>query len=127
VSVALRRAGFPGVRYGSARMDESTYQQLADKTFRVIVDAFESVDTDLVDCEIAGDVVTLTFAGGKRCIINTQRPVRQIWLAANARAWHFSWDEAGGRWLDDKGRGEDLYGTVARVVKETAGVDLRFA
>ena len=86
----------PGKRYGFAGMDESTYQQLADKTFRVIVDAFEHVDTDLVDCEIAGDVVTLTFAGVKRCIINTQRPVRQIWIAANARAWHFSWTRRAG-------------------------------
>jgi CyaY protein len=109
------------------RMDESSYQKLADQTFRAIGDAFEHVDPDQVDCEIAGDVVTLTLPGGKRCIVNTQRPVRQIWLAANARAWHFSWDEGARKWLDDKGRGEDLYGTLARIVKEAAGVELRFA
>jgi CyaY protein len=107
-------------------MDESTYQKLADEAFHAIDEAFEDVDTDLVDCEIAGDVVTLTLQGGKRCVVNTQRPTRQIWLAANAHAWHFSWDEAVRRWMDDKGRGEDLFGALTRIVKEGAGVDVRF-
>jgi CyaY protein len=107
-------------------MDESTYQKLADQTFRAIGDGFDQVDTDVVDCEIAGDVVTITLPGAKRCIVNTQRPVRQIWLAANARAWHFSWDEGSRRWLDDKGRGDDLFATITRIVKEGAGVDVAF-
>jgi len=107
-------------------MDESTYQALADKAFRAIGDAFENVDSDLADCEVAGDVVTLTLKGGKRCIVNTQRPTRQIWLAANARAWHFSWDAAAERWLDDKGRGDELFSTLSRVVKDGAGVEIAF-
>lgn len=104
-------------------MDEATYQRLADRAFRSIGDAFEHVDADLVDCDVAGDVLTLAFAGGKKCVMNTQRPTRQIWVAANARAWHFSWDEASGRWVDDKGRGE-LFATIASIVKESAGVDV---
>jgi CyaY protein len=106
-------------------MDESTYQQLADRTFRAIGDAFEDVDPEVVDCEIAGDVVTLAFPGGRKCVLNTQRPARQIWLAANARAWHFSWDPAQARWVDDKGRG-DLFATLGAIVKEATGVDLVF-
>jgi CyaY protein len=108
-------------------MDESSYQKLADQAFRAIGDAFEDVDPELADCEIAGDVVTITLPGKKRCIVNTQRPTRQIWLAASSRGWHFSYDEAGRRWLDDKGRGEELFATIARVVKEGAGVDVHFA
>jgi CyaY protein len=107
-------------------MDETTYQKLAEQAFRVIGDAFEDVDAELVDCEVAGDVVTLTLPGKKRCIVNTQRPTRQIWLAANSRGWHFSYDEGARQWLDDKGRGEDLFGTLTRIVKEGAGVDVSF-
>jgi CyaY protein len=107
-------------------MDESTYQKLADQAFRAIGDAFENVDPDVVDCELAGDVVTLTLRGSKKCVVNTQRPARQIWLAASARAWHFSYDEAGRRWLDDKGRGDELFATISRIVKEEAGADVRF-
>jgi CyaY protein len=108
-------------------MDESTYQRLADQAFRKIGDAFEDVDAELVDCESAGDVVTLTLRGGRKCIVNTQRPARQIWLAANATAWHFSWDAATSRWMDDKGRGDELYATIARIVRESTGADVRFA
>jgi CyaY protein len=106
------------------KMDETTYQRLADEAFRAIGDAFEDVDSELADCEVAGDVVTIVLKGGKKCVVNTQRPARQIWLAANARAWHFSWDEPTRRWVDDKGRGEELLATLARIVKEAAGVDL---
>ena len=107
-------------------MDESSYQKLADETFRTIGDAFEDVDPDLVDCEVAGDVVTLTLRGGGKCIVNTQRPTRQLWLAADARAWHFSWDEGRAEWLDDKGRGDELYATIARIVKMKTGADVSF-
>jgi CyaY protein len=107
-------------------MDESTYQKLADEAFRAIGDAFEDVDSDVVDCDAAGDVVTLTMRGGGKCVVNTQRPARQIWLAASARAWHFSWDEAAQRWLDDKGRGDELYATIARIVKQATGTDVKF-
>jgi CyaY protein len=107
-------------------MDEATYEKLVGAAFRAIGDAFEDVDPELVDFDSAGDVVTLTMRGGKKCVVNTQRPARQIWLAANARAWHFSWDEAQRRWLDDKGRGEDLYGTLARIIKEGAGIEVAF-
>ena len=108
-------------------MDESTYQRLADDALKAILDAFEDVDPDKVDVDTVGDVVTLTLSGGRRCVVNTQRPARQIWLAANARAWHFSWDAAGQRWLDDRGRGDDLFGTIARIVKDGAGVEVTFA
>ncbi len=107
-------------------MDESTYQKLADQAFRAIGDAFEDVDPDVVDCESSGDVVTLTLRGGGKCIVNTQRPARQIWLAATARAWHFSWDEQGRRWVDDKGSGDELFSTIVRVVRQTTGTDVTF-
>lgn len=108
-------------------MDESSYQRLADAAFRAIGDGFENVDPDLVDCEPSGDVVTLTLRGGKKCVVNTQRPARQIWLAANARAWHFSWDPEAHRWMDDKGRGDELFATLRAIVKEATGADVTFA
>ena len=106
-------------------LDEPTYLRLADEAFARIETGFEDVDPDVVDCERAGDVLTLTFANGKRCVVNTQRPVRQMWLAANARAWHFGWDEGSRRWLDDKGTGDELFAVLARVVRDQApGVTL---
>lgn len=106
-------------------MDESRYQKLADSALGTIEQMLEDVDAEMVDVERAGDVITLTFANRKKCVINTQRPTRQIWLAANARAWHFSFDETSEKWVDDKGQGVELLAQVATIVKEQAGVDLR--
>ncbi len=107
-------------------MDERSYQKLADVVLRRVDDAFKDVDADVVDCERAGDVITLTFANAKRCVLNTQRPTRQMWLAANARGWHFVYDETGARWMDEKGTGDELFATLATIVREQAGIELSF-
>ncbi len=106
-------------------MDEPRYQHLADDALARLESMFEDVDAEDVDVERAGDVVTLTFKSGKKCVVNTQRPTRQMWLAANARAWHFDYDEAGSRWIDDRGQGAELFAQVAAIVKENAGLDVR--
>jgi CyaY protein len=105
-------------------MTESVYSSLTDRAFRAIEDALKDTDPDDVDCERAGDVLTLTFKGGKRCILNTQRPTRQLWLAANARAWHFSYDEGRGKWLDDKRHTDELFATLGVIIKGQSGVDV---
>ena len=105
-------------------IDESSYQALADQAFRALETMLDDVDADDVDVERSGDVLTLTFKDGKKAVVNTQRPTRQIWLAANARAWHFAWDAASERWLDDKGQGVELFDRVAAIVKEHAAVDV---
>lgn len=105
-------------------MNESEYLHRVDAVFHKILAACEPVDPDLVDAYAAGDVLTLTFADRSRCVVNTQRPTRQVWLAADSRAWHFSYDEASGRWLDDKGLGRELFETIRETVARNAGVTL---
>jgi CyaY protein len=108
-------------------MDETAYQHLADRTFKRIEDALKDVDADDVDVERSGDVVTLTFKGNKRCVMNTQRPTRQIWLAANARAWHFTYDAANDAWVDDKQPGVTLFATLEEIVKNGSGIAIKVA
>ena len=105
---------------------ESAYLRLVDDVFKVIQDACEPLDPDDVEAVAAGDVLTLTFRDRSRCVLNTQRPTLQVWMAANSRAWHFSLDEETGKWMDDKGRGDELFATVARVVTDNSGQTLRW-
>jgi CyaY protein len=107
-------------------MDESAYQKLADAAFKRIEKALENVDPSDVDLDFAGDVMTLTCKNGVRCVVNTQRPARQMWVAAKSTAWHFSWDEAKSRWYQDKDPARDLYQTLTEIVREHSGVDVRF-
>lgn len=104
-------------------MDELAYERLAAATFKRVVDLFEDIDPDRADVDSAGDVVRIDLSGGRRVVLNTQRPVRQIWLAGGQAAWHFSYDVATERWLDDKGRGE-LFEILRRIVRELSGLAL---
>ena len=105
-------------------LEEPRYLHLVDDAFKKIQDAFEDVDPDDADAYAAGDVLSITFRDGSKCVVNTQRPTRQIWLAARSRAWHFAYDAATNRWLDDRGRGDELFATLRAVVRESSGVDL---
>ncbi|MEO8873962.1 MAG: iron donor protein CyaY [Polyangiaceae bacterium] len=102
-------------------MDDKTYQRLADDVLKRIEDLFVDVDAEDVDCERSGDVITLTMRGNRKCIVNTQRPTQQIWLAANARGYHFSFDESAKRWRDNRDASE-LFETLGNLVRETAGI-----
>ncbi len=102
-------------------LDESLYLKLVSDAFKRIEDALSDLEPDQCDVESTGDVLALGCKrGAVRIILNTQRPTRQIWLAARTQAWHFSRDEDG-RWLDDKGRGDELFATVTRLLAEHAG------
>lgn len=105
-------------------MDESEFERRAAEAWKRVIDLFEDVDPEDADVEQAGDVIRIDFRGGQRVVLNTQRPARQLWLAGGAHAWHFSYEPQGDRWLDDKGRGVELYAQLAALAKEVAGLDL---
>ncbi|MBI3542171.1 MAG: iron donor protein CyaY [Deltaproteobacteria bacterium] len=107
-------------------MDEKEYRRIVDGTFRRLEKAFDSVDPDVAEFELSQGSITILFSDRSKCILSTQPSVRQIWLAAasRGRAYHFDFDPASERWLDDKGKGVELLEYVRVLVKETAGVEL---
>jgi CyaY protein len=68
-------------------------------------------------------MVTVTSAAGQKVVVNTQRATRQIWVAGKGLGLHFSF-EADGRWMDDKGKGVELFAFVADAVEAVSGVRL---
>jgi len=105
-------------------LEESRYNQLVSAAFKKILAAADRVDPDVLEADSTGDMVTLSSASGEKCVVNTQRAVRQIWVAGRSQGVHFSYDEESGAWRDDKGQGLELYGFVAGVVKELSGAEL---
>lgn len=104
-------------------MDEARYLELARVAFTRIEKAIDTLDADVVDLDSGGDVLTLTCKDGVRIVVNTQRPVQEIWLAGAARAWHFGWDTSdGGRWIDARRGGAELFATLGELLAEHAGV-----
>lgn len=104
-------------------MDEHEFEKRAAETWKSVLDLFENVDPDDADVEPAGDVIRIDCKGGRRIVLNTQRPARQIWLAGGTVAYHFSYDAQTAHWLDDKGRGE-LFATLAALLRDATGIEL---
>ena|SRR6266487_2262871 len=105
-------------------MAEPDYRHLVDATLHRIDSAFEGVDPDLAECSISQGALTILYQSRLRCIVSPQPPVRQMWLAFRDRAWHFDWDAERRAWVDDKGRGDELYRLVETITRETVGVDV---
>lgn len=76
-----------------------------------------------VDLERKGDgLLEIEFANGSKIVVNTQTPMRQIWVAAKSGGFHFA--ESAGQWLDTRS-GEALMNLLSRVASEQAGSQLR--
>ena len=82
----------------------------------------DETDAD-VDNQRVGGMVTLTFRGGSQIIVNLQKPLQEVWLAARAGGFHYRFD--GQRWMDTKGNGE-FFDNLARYASEQAGQPLDF-
>lgn len=110
-------------------LDEKRYDQLAARTLARIDRAFADVDPDQIESVVSDGVVKLDFQGQRRpWVVSTQRAARQIWLAAEQRAWHFAHegdDPDAERWVAPK-TGEELFETLERLLVEHAGVEVRF-
>lgn len=101
-------------------MDETGFNAAAQKAFQRLMAAADALDPDVIDSDSTGDMVTLTAANGEKCIINTQRATRQLWVAGKGQGIHFSL-APDGRWMDDKGKGLELFAFVDDVVQAMRG------
>ena len=87
-----------------------------------IEESLEAAGID-VDLERKGDgLLEIEFANGSKIVVNTQTPMRQIWVAAKSGGFHFA--ESAGKWLDTR-TGEALMILLSRVASEQAGSQLR--
>lgn len=82
----------------------------------------EDTDADL-DAQRSGGMVTLTFRNRSQIVINLQKPLHEVWMAARAGGFHYRFD--GAQWMDTKGAGE-FFGHLSRYASEQAGLPLAF-
>ncbi|MDD2546657.1 MAG: iron donor protein CyaY [Burkholderiaceae bacterium] len=76
-----------------------------------------------VDNQRTGGMVTLTFPNRSQIIVNLQKPLHEVWLAAKSGGYHYRFD--GTAWQDTKGAGE-FFACLSRDASAQAGVPLRF-
>lgn len=82
----------------------------------------ESTDAD-IDNQRVGGMVTLLFSNGSQIVINLQKPLQEVWLAARSGGYHFRFD--GTRWQDTKAQGE-FYARLSADASIQSGRELAF-
>ena len=82
----------------------------------------DETDADL-DNQRSGGMITLTFANRSQIIINLQKPLQEIWMAAKAGGFHYRFN--GSQWADTKDASE-FFAMLSRYASEQAGQALVF-
>jgi CyaY protein len=107
-------------------MTDSEYLDRADALLKVVEKNCDRIndetDADL-DNQRVGGMVTLTFSNRSQIVINQQKPLHEIWLAARSGGFHYRWLD--GKWQDTKGQGE-FFSMLSSNATAQAGQDLVF-
>ncbi len=77
-----------------------------------------------IDNQRVGGMITLTFENRSQIIINLQKPLHEVWLAARSGGYHFRFD--GAAWVDTKGQGE-FFERLTQDASQQTGLTLEFA
>ncbi len=83
----------------------------------------DETDAD-IDNQRSGGMVTLTFANRSQIVVNLQKPLQEVWLAARSGGYHFRFD--GQAWQDTKGQGE-FWQRLSIDASEQSGLALAFS
>jgi len=116
----LDPASQPRISCYARSVDEHEYLRRADACLARVASWLEDFDPDELDFSTGDGLVTLEFGDGAKFILNRQAATQQVWLAAGARAWHYSWNAARDCWCDEKD-GHELFARLAEVVGTKLG------
>ena len=83
----------------------------------------DTSDAD-VDSQRSGGMVTLTFPNRSQIVINLQKPLHEVWMAARSGGYHYRFD--GSHWQDTKGSGE-FFACLTRDASQQSGMSLQFS
>ena len=83
----------------------------------------DNSDAD-VDSQRSGGMVTLTFPNRSQIVINLQKPLHEVWMAARSGGYHYRFD--GSHWQDTKGAGE-FFACLTRDASPQSGMSLQFS
>ena len=114
------------IQHGEIVMTDSEFMDCAENLLRAVEASCDRINDDNladIDNQRVGGMVTLIFSNRSQIIINLQKPLHEVWLAAKAGGYHFKWD--GTDWNDSKGHGE-FFAVLTRLAREQSGCALEF-
>jgi CyaY protein len=108
-------------------MTDLEYLDCAEAALQAVEIACDRINDESdadVDNQRTGGMVTLTFENRSQIIINLQKPLQEIWLAARAGGFHYKF--ASGQWIDTK-TAHEFFSDLSRYASEQAGQPLVFS
>jgi len=105
-------------------MTETTPIQAYEQTLERLEEQLDECDAD-IDYDTVSDILTITFDNGSKLIINYQSATDQLWLAARSGGFHYDYDAANERWVNDR-TGEEFLTELSRLASEQAGEGISF-
>ncbi|OWY26668.1 iron donor protein CyaY [Herbaspirillum robiniae] len=106
-------------------MTESEFLDLADATLSTIEAVLEKAcdEGDLdVECSRSGNVLEVECINdGSKIIINSQAPMKEMWVAARSGGFHYRYD--GAHWKNTRD-GSELYAALSEIVSAQGGVQV---
>ena len=85
-------------------------------------DRFLQEDVIDIDASRTGGLLELAFPNGSRIVVNTQPPLKELWLAALSGGFHFR--SVAGRWTERDGG--EFFDVLSACASAQAGRALRF-
>ena len=107
-------------------MTDLEFMEHAEKLLKAVEAGCDSINDEGladIDNQRVGAMVTLVFSNHSQIVINLQKPLHEIWLAAKSGGYHFKFENA--MWRDSKGQGE-FFDCLSRCASEQSGCSLSF-
>ncbi len=82
----------------------------------------DATDAD-IDNQRVGGMITITFSNRSQIIVNLQKPLHEVWMAAKSGGYHYKFKDA--LWQDTKGQGE-FFDNLSRFATAQSGTSLQF-
>lgn len=88
------------------------------------IDAWLEADLIDIDSHRTGGLLELSFPRGSKIILNTQRPLQELWMAAQGGGFHYRYAE--GAWRDTRD-GSEFFTALSAHASKQAGKALAFS
>ena len=102
-------------------MTDTEYMDRAEALLRAVEQACDRINDESdadIDNQRVGGMITLTLHNRTQIIINLQKPLQEVWMAAKAGGFHYRLD--GQVWRDTKAATE-FFADLSRFATEQSG------
>jgi len=108
-------------------MTDPEFMDRAERLLAAVEASCDRINEDSyadLDNQRVGGMVTLVFRNRSQIVVNLQKPLHEVWLAAQSGGYHYRFED--GAWRDTKS-GVEFFAQLSRDASAQAGLPLVFS